>query len=287
MSGRTCEIIAPDGRLLHVYDTGAGAGGDTAVIWHHGTPQTGEPPVPLLPELGRRGIRFVSYDRPGYGRSARFQGRTVASAAADVMAIADALDIAEFATIGVSSGAPHALACAALLPGRVTGVVTVAGPAPFGAEGLDWFADMAEVAAARIRAGARGRQAIEAHLAATGFPAGSMTASDLAALVADWRWLGPASERAMANGLPGIVDDLLSVVRPWGFTLSVISTPVLIIHGGSDRIVPSAHAEWLARHLGAAELWLRPGDGHMAVLTSCTAALDWVISPATRRCQAR
>src|SRR5260221_8870926 len=223
MVSRTCEIIAPDGRTLHVYDAGgAGEAGGTVVIWHHGTPQTGEPPVPLVPELGRRGIRCVSYDRPGYGGSARLPGRNVASAAADVAAIADALHIEEFATIGVSSGGPHALACAAFLPGRVTGVVTVAGPAPFGADGLDWFAGMAEAATARMQAGARGRPAIETPLSAAGFPAGGLTVSDLASLVDDCGWLGAVSERAMANGFPGIVDDVLSMVTPSGFHPSKI-----------------------------------------------------------------
>jgi hypothetical protein len=39
-------------------------------------------------------------------------------------------------------GAPHALACAALLPDRVRRGDSVVGPAPFDAEGLDWFAGM-------------------------------------------------------------------------------------------------------------------------------------------------
>lgn len=274
---RTYEIIAPDGRTLHVYDTNhAGAG--TVLFWHHGTPQTGEPPAPLIPELERRDIRCISYDRPGYGKSAGLQGRNVAAAAADVTVITDALHITEFATIGVSSGGPHALACAALMPGRVTGVVTVASPAPLDAEGLDWFADMAEAAAARVRAGALGRPELEAHLEATGFPVGSLTTSDLTALVADWRWLSLVSEKAMANGFPGIVDDVMSMATAWGFAPSKITIPVLVVHGGSDRIVPSSHGEWLARQLGAAELRLRPGDGHMAVLNSCAGALDWLIS---------
>jgi pimeloyl-ACP methyl ester carboxylesterase len=276
---RTYEITAPDGRMLHVYDSGdAGVGSDAVVIWHHGTPQTGEPPAPLLPVLGRRGIRCISYDRPGYGTSARHHGRDVASAAADVAAIAEALDIEEFATVGVSSGGPHALACAALLPGRVTAAVTVAGPAPIGADGLDWFAGMATAVSARMHAGLRGRVAIEAHLNSRGFATDGFTMSDLTAIVEDWRWLGEVSEQAMASGFPGAVDDVLSMVTPWGFRPSAIGAPVLVVHGGNDRVVPTAHGEWLAHHLDAAELWLRPGDGHIAVLNSCAAALDWLVA---------
>ncbi len=276
---RTCEIAASGGRTLHVYDTGdAGAGCEAVVIWHHGTPQTGEPPEPLVPALGQRRMRCVSYDRPGYGGSSPHDGRNVAAAAADVAAIADALDIRKFATIGVSSGGPHALACAALLPGRVTGAVNVAPPAPFGADGLDWFADMADAASARMHAGVRGRAAIETHLSSMGFAGDVLPLSDLTALVDDWHWLAAISEQAMADGFRGAVDDVLSMVTPWGFHPAEISAPVLLVHGASDRIVPSAHSEWLARQLDAAELWLRPGDGHIAVLNSCAAALDWLIA---------
>jgi pimeloyl-ACP methyl ester carboxylesterase len=42
----------------------------------------------------------------------------VASAAADVASIADALGVSRFAVMGHSGGAPHALACGALLPER-------------------------------------------------------------------------------------------------------------------------------------------------------------------------
>jgi pimeloyl-ACP methyl ester carboxylesterase len=270
----THTIKAYDGRDLQVYDTGDDGG--TVVIWHHGTPQTGEPPAPLFAEFGHRGIRCISYDRPGYGGSVPRDDRDVATAAADVAAITDTLDVDKFATIGISSGGPHALACAALMPGRVTRAVTVAAPAPFAADGLDWFAEMADAPAARMRAGALGRAAVEAHLSTAGFASGSFTMSDFNALVKEWRWLGEVSEQALAQGLRGVVDDVLSMVTPWGFGPTDVQVPVLVVHGADDRIVPRTHGEWLAHQLGA-ELWLRPGDGHVAVLNSCVAALDWLV----------
>jgi pimeloyl-ACP methyl ester carboxylesterase len=81
----------------------------------------------------------VSYDRPGYGGSTPQPGRDVASAATFTAAIADALGIEQFAVMGHSGGAPHALACGARLADRVVAVVSVAALAPFGAEGLDWL----------------------------------------------------------------------------------------------------------------------------------------------------
>jgi pimeloyl-ACP methyl ester carboxylesterase len=276
---RTHEIVVPDGRTLHVHDTGAAeAESDVVVIWHHGTPQTGKPLASLVPTPGRRRVRCVSYDRPGYGASAPYRGRNVASAAADVAAIADALGIETFATVGISSGGPHALACAALLPGRVTAAVTVAGPAPIDAEGLDWFADMGEAASARLRAGARGPAAVETHLRSAGFTTTEgLTLSDLVALSEDWCWMRSVADEAMATGFPGVVDDVVSMVTPWGFSPAQVDVPVLLLHGARDRVVPTGHSEWLAQRLAKVELWLLPDDGHIAVLNSCAAALNWLV----------
>jgi pimeloyl-ACP methyl ester carboxylesterase len=158
------DLTLGGGRTLHVYDTGLDdADGRLAVFWHHGTPNIGAPPEPLFAAADRLGIRWVSYDRPGYGGSSPHRDRDVASAADYVSCVADALDIDRFAVVGQSGGSPHALACGALLPERVLGVVSVAGMAPFGAEGLDWFAGMSDSGVASLRAAAEGRAAKESY----------------------------------------------------------------------------------------------------------------------------
>src|SRR5438067_13674353 len=95
-------------------------------------------------------------------------GRDVASAAADAASVADALGVGEFAVLGHSGGGPHALACGALLPGRVLAVAEGSGLAPFGADGLDWVAGMTATGAAAIRAAAEGREALGGYLASHG-----------------------------------------------------------------------------------------------------------------------
>src|SRR5690348_3299190 len=100
-------------------------------------------PLPRSTVLNRMGVRLISYDRPGYGNSERCKGRSVADAAHDVECIADFFDIDRFAVVGRSGGGPHALACAALLPQRVTRTAVLAGFAPPDAADLDWFAGMA------------------------------------------------------------------------------------------------------------------------------------------------
>lgn len=271
---REFDVEVAPGRVVHAYDT-ADDGADLAVVWHHGTPNVGAPPAPLFPVAERLGLRWVSYDRPGYGGSTPRPDRSVGSAAQDVAAVADALHLATFAVVGHSGGAPHALACAARLPDRVLGVVASAGLAPFGAEGLDWFAGMAASGVRSLRAAAAGREAKE-RFEASGAPYDpEFTPADLAALAGPWSWLDGVVRAGTARGPGPLIDDDLAYVRPWGFDVATVTAPVLVVHGEADRVVPSAHGRWLAAHLPGAELWLRPG-GHISVLDAAEDALAWL-----------
>ncbi|WP_165986627.1 alpha/beta fold hydrolase [Streptomyces sp. YIM 98790] len=274
------DVRLSDGRILHAYDARP-EGTDTAltVLWHHGTPNTGEPPEPLFPAAARHGIGWISYDRPGYGSSTPRAGRDIASAAADAAAVADALGVGRFAVMGHSGGGPHALACAALLPERVAGAVTVAGLAPFRAGGIDWFAGMGPAGAAELRAAAEGRAALEKRLTTSEWDPDQFTRADHQALDGEWSWLGDIAAKASEEGLDGMIDDDLAYVAPWGFDPAGISCPVLVLHGARDRISPAAHAEWLAGTIPAAELRLRPDDGHISVLHSAPEALAWLTAP--------
>lgn len=280
------DVRLADGRILHAYDTRAdgGAAGPgepgspTAVLWHHGSPNVGSPPEPLFAAAEANGLRWISYDRPGYGGSSPQDGRTVASAAADVAAIADALGIGRFAVLGHSGGGPHALACAALLPDRVMAAVSMAAPAPVDAAGLDWFAGWSPGITAENRAAMAGRAALEAHWG-TAEPEDMdvyFTEADVAALGGDWSWLAGVVAQAMEHGVEGYLADTLAGVRPWGFRPEAIGTPVLIMHGGSDKMVPPAHGEWLAAHCPAAEARVVPDAGHVTVLGSAPEALSWL-----------
>ena len=280
------DVRLADGRILHAYDTRADkiAGGPavqgspTAVFWLHGSPNVGSPPEPLFAAADANSLRWVSYDRPGYGGSGPLDGRTVASAAADVAAIADSLDIGRFTVLGHSGGGPHALACAALLPDRVVAAVSVSGPAPFDADGLDWFAGWSPGIAAENRAAADGRAALEAHWAqAEPEDMGAFfTAADIAALDGRWSWLATVVGQAMEQGYEGYLEDTLAAVRPWGFPPDAIGVPVLIMHGANDKMVPCGHAEWLAARCRAAELRTVPDAGHITALDSAPEALAWL-----------
>jgi pimeloyl-ACP methyl ester carboxylesterase len=272
------EVDVPTaGRVLHAYDVGPTERSDElAVLWVHGTPNTGAPPEPLFEAARSLGIRWIGYDRPSYGGSTPHPDATVASAAADARRIADQLGIGRFTVFGHSGGGPRALACGALLPDRVLAVISISSPAPWPAPGLDYFAGMSDGTARELQAAVRGRAALEEVLASNEFDPESFIPADYRALEANWSWFNGIVAAGTANGLDGMVEDDVNAMAPWGFDLAEISAPTLIMHGTADRMVPSSHGEWLAAQCPPAELRLQSGEGHISVLNSAPDALAWL-----------
>ena len=270
------DLRLPDGRLLHVYDTGDPDGGRLPVCWQHGSPNIGSPPQPLFTAADRLGLRWIGHDRPGYGGSTRRPDRTAADTAADVAAVVDALGVDRFAVMGHSGGGPHALACAALLGDRVLAAVAIAGLAPYDAAGLDFFAGMAPAGVASMRAAAAGRASRERYEQLPTPADIGFTAADEEALTGRWSWLLDVVGPAVAGGPAGMIDDDLSAVAGWGFDPAAVTAPVLLLHGGRDRMVPAAHSRWLAARCPAATLRISPDDGHLTVLDHAESALTWL-----------
>jgi pimeloyl-ACP methyl ester carboxylesterase len=284
------SVAGPGGRTLAVYEAGDPAG--APVVVHHGTPAHGALFEPWVRDAGERGIRLIGYDRPGYGGSEADEGRTVASGAADVAAIADALGVERFATWGASGGGPHALACAALLGDRVVAAASIAGVAPFDAEGLNWFAGMGEGNLVEFGAALEGRGPITrmARQQSEVMAGGADQAEELATLLsgADAEalrnegfgeyWLGSMPE-VFRSGVDGWVDDDFAFLAPYGFAIESIAVPTLVFHGRQDRFVPVAHGEWLARRIPGAEVRISVDDGHITLLTRRIPAVHaWLLS---------
>jgi pimeloyl-ACP methyl ester carboxylesterase len=271
---REFDVNLDGGQTLHAYHQDVEA--ELDVLWHHGTPNIGAPPEPLFDVAARLGIRWLSCDRPGYGGSSPVADRDIASAAGNAAAVADALGVERFAVMGHSGGGPHALACAALLPERVRGAVSISGLAPLNADGLDWFAGMIPSGVASLRAAIDGPEAKEKYETSGVEYDPEFTPADLEALSGEWRWVNDVVGPAVDAGPGGLIADDLACVRPWGFDPARISAATLLLHGGKDGIVPSSHSKWLAERCPSAELWTYPDDGHISILNSAAAALQWL-----------
>lgn len=249
------------------------------VLVHTGTPEDGPLFGGFVEAGAERGLRHLSYSRPGYGDSDRMPGRRVADCAADVAAIADALGIESFFVLGWSGGGPHALASAALLPERVRAAATVAAAAPYRAEGLDWLAGMGEENLAEFGAAETGEDALRAYLEGEVEGVDSVNGENLREAFGDLvceadrraltgevaEYLAGAIQEAVRNGIWGWFDDDMAFIREWGFDVGSVEVPVTIWHGDEDRFVPFSHGEWLADNVSEARSCLRAGEGHISL----------------------
>lgn len=285
------HVPTRDGRSLEVLVEGSPDG--FPLVYHSGTP-SGVAPFPLLDVAAReRGLRVVTYSRPGYGSSTARPGRTVADAAADVATILDALGAGRFVTLGWSGGGPHALACAALLADRCAAVATLAGVAPYAAPGpLDWLEGMAPENVEEFTAATEGADVLTAWLTPVAAElavvtterlaasmGGLVSQADIAALEGGLATntlphLAASFHHAMASGVAGWRDDDLAFVADWGFDLASINVPVSVWQGEEDRMVPYAHGVWLAAHVPSARDHLYPGEGHLSLIAQMGRVLD-------------
>jgi pimeloyl-ACP methyl ester carboxylesterase len=289
----TATTTTSDGRTLAYCEWGDPTG--FPIFSLHGTPGSRLSRHHDEDVYRHAGVRVITYDRPGYGASTRHPGRCVADAASDVAAIADVLELARFAVTGGSGGAPHSLACGALMPDRVSRCASVVGPAPFGDGGLaaeQWFDGMVDGNVREFGWALEGEAVLRPELereapeiiasleGASDHPLGA----DYALSAADMEVIGkPAFRTVMAasvregigRSVDGPVDDDLAFASPWGVDVAAITIPVAVWYGPHDTLVPTGHGEWLARTIRGAEVVVLDG-GHFAVYARLPELLGWL-----------
>ncbi|MFF6977970.1 alpha/beta fold hydrolase [Streptomyces sp. NPDC008343] len=287
------DVFTGDGRRLAVEISGDPGGSPVFLL--HGTPgsRLGPAPRPML--IYHQRVRLITYDRPGYGPSDRLSGRRVAHVSADVAAIADALGIERFAVVGRSGGGPHALACAAQLPDRVTRAAVLVSLAPRDGGGLDWFAGMTASNVNEYTKALDGPDQLEDSLRKRSVD----IRSDPRKLLAQLRWeltesdlrvVSDAGIRAMllryrealSVSADGWVDDALSFCSPWAFSLADISVPVLLWHGERDGFSPASHTRWLAERIPGGRAVRQPEEAHFVSLRVLPGVFTWLLGGRSR-----
>jgi pimeloyl-ACP methyl ester carboxylesterase len=286
---RETDVGRDGGRVLRVRD--AGDPGGPAVMYFHGTPGS-RLDLRFGEQLAaERGVRLVSFDRPGYGGSTAAPFG-LASIAADAHAIADELGIARFATLGQSGGGPGALAAATVPGGRVTRVGVASGAAPYqqipGA-----LADVVESERAAVSL-----LAVDPAAAASAFGTAYEPRAELlracdgpgivslfepslsrrdGELLRDPRVAAAFADtmrEGLRQGTRGYAWDNVSWTGEWDIDLNAVASPVLLWYGSEDTSVPPAEGTWLSQHLPRARLVLRDGEGHLGICDHLGEMLD-------------
>jgi pimeloyl-ACP methyl ester carboxylesterase len=270
------DVNVAGGRSICWQEQGDPAG--RPVLSLHGAPGSRLASYPYPDKLSKAGVRLITYDRPGYGRSDPHPGRTVADAAGDVRHLLDHLELDRVGVTGRSGGGPHALALATLLPDRCTVVHCVVGVAPITLMGeAFFFGGMDPENIRRFREAQRGRDQAAVTLGAdlssivgraqvdpaTIAGAMELPEEDRALLRTIGSFLAAGIIESGHSGPWGFVDDFIAFANDWGFDPRDAAAPVVITYGEYDVNVPSSHGRWLADQVPNLDVRVHREGGHL------------------------
>ena len=273
---QSAKISLPDGRILSYAEYGDPAG--HPLIWCHGNPGSRREADLLEPTLLQRAhVRAIVPERPGIGLSTWRAHRKLSDWATDLAALTAHLKIERFALIGLSGGAPYALACTRLMPNRITRTAIVSGIGPLDAlnKGSSQEEAPAYFLAARrsywlaygltwlMRRGLARPDKLMAQVFADLPPVDQETLSEPRTRQSFLNLL----HEAFRQGSRGVAWDATLIARTWGFPLREIRQPVDLWHGDADRNAPLAMGGYMAEQLPNSYLHILPGEGHFSVLT--------------------
>jgi pimeloyl-ACP methyl ester carboxylesterase len=275
---RDTETTLPDGRTMAYTDLGAPDG--LLVLYFHGAPTSRLDVVGLDDEFAGLGLRCVAPDRPGYGGSSPQPGRRIEDWPRDVAALLDVLHVDRCAVIGLSSGGPYAVVCAALLDTRVSAAGVLAGVTDFGWPDAwidgETYEEQIKRAPDEVAAIAEAEEALGADGSRFADHVTALAPAD-DAMLADpenaTRFFTTVTE-AFRQGVAGFAEDQQAEGRAWAFDPGAISVPVEIWHGADDTLVPRRHAEHTAAIIPTARLRILPDHGHLSIINELPALAD-------------
>lgn len=279
MTGKTDSIILSGGRRLAFTEYGVPEG--RPLFYFHGFPGSRLEARLLAAGAVRNQVRILAVDRPGFGLSEFAPGRTLGDWPQDVTELADALALSRFAVLGLSGGGPYALACARLIPQRLTAVGVVCGLGPLDEPGatrvLKWPAHLSFMLVRHQPHLAKHFYELLARWFMRRHPQWVLHLMHVSAPWPDRavlrqpkirRALIASVHAAVRQGGRGPLRDLVLYSRPWGFALEEIAMPVHLWHGEADATVPAAMGHDQADRLADCRARFLPGEGHFSLIVN-------------------
>jgi pimeloyl-ACP methyl ester carboxylesterase len=287
-----------DGRAVGFRQWGDPDG--SPVIFVHGSPGSSVwSPDPHQAATRALGVRLITVDRPGFGRSDVRTGLTVGGWTSDVAELADGLGLDRFGIVGVSAGGSWVAACAALIPERLTGVGIASSRAlaaynvrerPQAVEELSdddrqefelvrglGPEEAAKRLAADYEEWTRGvLEHPEALMGRDQTPDGDRWFFDDRTQV---ELLLEGFREFARPGPLGNAWQSVAILQPWDFRLVDISIPVHLWHGEQDPIVPLASQQFAAETIPHSRLTIWPDAGHLGIAKHWRQVLEAVTTP--------
>jgi pimeloyl-ACP methyl ester carboxylesterase len=266
-----------DGRTLGFAEFGSVQG--TVLVYCYGYPGSRLEAAFLSVRATEAQVRVLSVDRPGYGRSSFQEHRSFLDWPHDLVALTERLGIDRFAIVGVSGGAPYALACAHQIPERLIscGIVSGIGPLKLGTAGMSRQNRLVLFLAHRaprlltplVSATARSFRDEEHARKAVTKALKQMVQPDREAILAHGvvEPLVASTRETYHQGVRGAVYEGRLYGDDWGFWLEDVAfRPLYLWHGARDINVPIGMARGMAGMLSGCTAAYYPDEGHFSTL---------------------
>lgn len=279
----TSTITLPDGRDV-AFEVAGPPDGPGVLLCHAAPGSRVFDPGPVA-TVGA-GVRLVTIDRPGTGRSDPLADGvvpTIPRFAADAAAVLDAAGITAVVAAGWSAGGRIAAALAAARPDLVRALFLIATPAPD--DEVPWVPEEQRAAIRMMQADPPAAVAQMAGMLAGMLEQGADATALVGAGAADARVLADDGDlrarldamltESFRQGPAGLAADIVSyTVAEWGFDPASIGAPTTCIYGGADEVVPPAHGEWWASRIPEAHVEVVEGAGHLVVVPAWSGVLS-------------
>lgn len=276
---RNKRLTLACGRRLAYAEFGSPNG--ISVMYFHGFPGSRLEAAFAERTAAFLGVRLIAVDRPGIGMSDDCHGRTILGCAQDIRELADNLGLGEFSILGVSGGAPYALACAFKLERRVRSVAIVSGVGPPEALPGASIASTSGIGLRTVAAAPWLALPLASVLGALARHASPVLLGMLSARVShldrqtlrdgEFRaTLATSMREAFRNGRRGASMELKLLSMSWGFDLRELRVPVRIWHGGKDRVVPESMGRFLQQALPNCQATYLREHGHYSLIHDYT-----------------
>ena len=268
-------IRLPDGRRLAYRDYGDSSG-RVMLTFHEGMGSS------LLPPgsdalAARLGLRVVSVERPGFGRSDPHPDYTFDNVADDMVELCDQLALEDIRIASVLSGAPSAVQTAIRLGGRATRLMICSGRPPRDSRQSPGPRNPLVLFRERIQDSPwvvetfysivrlqLSRALVERVVRRTaGFSDGDRAYFEDHPDVADY--ITDYVAECLAVTTRGPADELRAFRRGRNLTAADLNVPLIVWHGEEDQLAPLSD---LLGYLGdkPTEVWKAPGIGHFLAM---------------------
>jgi pimeloyl-ACP methyl ester carboxylesterase len=226
------------------------------------------------------GLRVVSVDRPGTGRSSFKPNRQILDWSQDIIELAEHLKLSKFGVVGISVGAAYALSCAYTIPEKLSLVTTIgafgavdfskkcmrgdyrfafklASYSKFLFRSIFWFKrarylrkiELCDKLCESIKNGMAERDA------------NMLSNPKIKEMVF------ASQNEACRQGLKGLIYEGKLIGQSWNIPFNQIdeNLKIFLWHGSADSISPVSSSEELSQKIPGSSLRIFPDEGHYSV----------------------